>query len=83
MFKYIFKRSPKEYYLSLLRYLVVFAVAAAVTFFACQIVQDGVIAILVRGMICLVIPNAIFFAVFHKREEFDEVKRLIMRILKR
>ncbi len=83
VFKYIFKRSPKEYYLSLLRYLVVFAVAAAVTFFACQIVQDGVIAILVRGMICLVIPNAIFFAVFHKREEFDEVKRLIMRILKR
>ena len=34
VFKYIFKRSPKEYYLSLLRYLVVFAVAAAVTFSA-------------------------------------------------
>jgi O-antigen/teichoic acid export membrane protein len=83
VFKYVFKRSSREYYLSLLAYLAVFAAAATVTYLICQIVQDGVIALLVRGVICLVVPNLIFFAAFCKREEFDEVKKLVMRILKR
>ena len=83
VFKYIFKRSPKEYYLTLLYFLSVFAIAAGLTFLICQIVQEGILALLVRGGICIVIPNLIFFAAYRKREEFNEVKKLVKRILKR
>ncbi len=83
VFKYIFKRSPKEYYLTLLYFISVFVIAAGITYLICQIVQEGILALLVRGCICIVIPNLIFFAAFRKCEEFEEVKKIAKRILKR
>ena len=83
VFKYVFKRSSKEYYLSLLKFILVLIVACVVTLGICQIASDGVIAILVRGCICIVVPNVIFFLAFHKRDEFAQSVQLVRRILKR
>ena len=83
VFKYVFKRSPRDYYLSLAKYLAVVAVAAAVTLGICQVCSEGIPAILVRGCICVVVPNVIFFLAFRKREEFAEAKALVLRLLKR
>lgn len=83
VFKHVFKRSAKEYALSLVRFLVVTVLAAAVTLGICQIVCDGVVAVLVRGCICVVVPNLIFFLCLRKQEEFSDAKALIMRVLKR
>lgn len=83
VFKYVFKRSPKEYYLSLLKFLIVLVLTSAVTLGACQIANEGVLALLIRGCICIVVPNVIFFIVFRKREEFSQVKLLVKKLLKR
>ena len=83
VFKHVFKRSAKEYALLLVRFLVVTVLAAAVTLGICQIVCDGVVAVLVRGCICVVVPNVIFFLCLRKQEEFSDAKALIMRVLKR
>lgn len=83
VFKYVFKRSAKEYVLSLVKYVSVFAVAAAITYGACQIVQEGIIAIVVRAAICVVIPNMIFLLFFAQMDEFKASKEILTRILKK
>ena len=83
VFKYVFKRSAREYWLSMLRFGVTLLIAAAVTLGACQVVSDGILAILVRGCICVILPNAIFFLAFRKRAEFAQAKELVLRFLKR
>lgn len=83
VFKYVFKRSSKEYYSFLLRFILVLLTACVVTLGICQIASDGVIALLVRGCICIVAPNIIFFLAFHKRDEFAQIVQLVRRILKR
>jgi hypothetical protein len=49
----------------------------------CLIASEGIAAILIRGCICVVVPNVIFFLSFRKREEFVEAKALVLRLLKR
>jgi len=83
VFKYVFKCSPKEYAISLIRFLAVLTAACAVTLSICQIASEGIAAILIRGCICAVVPNVIFFFAFHRQEEFAEAKALVLRILKR
>lgn len=83
VFKYVFKRSPREYAAILMQFLLVTALASAVTLGLCQICSEGIWAILIRGCICVIVPNVIFFLTFRKREEFAEVKIMAMRILKR
>lgn len=83
VFKYVFKRSAREYWLSMLRFGVTLLIAAAVTLGACQMVSDGILAILVRGCICVILPNVVFFLAFRKRAEFAQAKELVLRFLKR
>lgn len=83
VFRYVFKRSSKEYVLSLVQFLAVVALTSLVTLGVCQVVTEGILAILIRGCVCIVIPNVIFFLCFHKREEFAEAKALVFRLIKR
>lgn len=83
VFKYVFKRSSKEYYLTLLKFILVLLVACAATLGICQVVSDGIAALLIRGCVCIVVPNVIFFLAFHKRDEFAQTVQLVGRILKR
>lgn len=83
VFRYVFKRSPKEYYLMLLKFGSVLLLASAVTLGICQIASEGIPAILIRGCICVVVPNVIFFLVYRRQEEFAHAKRLAMKFLKR
>lgn len=83
VFKHVFQRSSREYFLSLARFLAVVTAASAVTLGICQICSEGILAILVRGCICVVVPNLIFFLAYRKQEEFAEAKALALRLLKR
>ena len=83
VFKHVFKRSAREYWLSMLQFGITLLVAAGVTFGVCQVVSEGIIAILVRGCICVIIPNLIFFLVYRKSEAFSDAKNLALRLLKR
>lgn len=83
VFKYVFKRSVREYWLSMLQFGITLLIAAGVTLAACQVVSSGILAILVRGCICMVVPNVVFFIAFRKREEFSEAKALVLRVLRR
>ena len=83
VFKYVFHRSPREYYLTLAKFLTVVAAASLVTLGICQIASEGILAILIRGCICMIVPNMIFFLAYRKQKEFAEAKALLLRVLKR
>ena len=83
VFRHVFKRSAGEYYRTLGRFLAVVTLASAVTLGVCQVCSEGIGAILVRGGICAVVPNVIFYLAFRRQEEFAEAKALVLRLIKR
>ncbi len=83
IFKAVFDRSSKEYYFKMLYSLVTTVVAGAVTYFVCSFMGDGIWLLLVRAVICVVLPNVIFILLNFKRKEFGESVQMMKRIVKR
>ena len=83
VYKHVFKRSSKEYFLSLTWFLLVVTVASLVSLGLCQLAAEGIWGLLIRGGICIVVPNVVFFLCFCKQEEFADARALVIRLLKR
>ena len=79
VFKYFFNKSSRRYYLINLLYVVLTVGLCALTYWVCSFAPDGIIGLLVRGVICLVVPNAIIILLFRKTAEFRHAKKLLLR----
>ena len=79
---YFSKSRQKEYYLYQGRLTLVMVTAAALTYWACSLVETanliGTLAI--RAVLCLIIPNALYYALLHNTEQFSYAKKKIFRI---
>lgn len=83
IFKYIFKRSGKEYYLKMAYYLITMSIGGIVCYLVCSILPDGILMFFIRGLVCISVPN-IFFTFFNfRRDEFKESIYFMRRIVKR
>jgi len=83
LFTEIFKRSPKQYVLKLFKYVCVTLVSIVLTFYICNFIkQTLVINIIIKGVICLAIPNLIYYIVYRKTDEIKETIDLINKIIK-
>jgi len=77
-----FKHS--SYLMKLAYYAAITAVSAAVTYFICiQVQLEGIMCLLVRGIICIFIPNIIFLIAFFWQPEFKQLLGLIKITVKR
>ena len=83
IFKYVFHRSSKAYYGKMLLSAVTMLIAGAATFWLCSLFGDGIGALLLRGCVCVIVPNALFVACNFKRPEFKDTMLFVKRILKR
>ena len=83
IFKYIFQRSSKEYYMKMSIYLCCMVLAGSVCYWFCSFLGEGILAFLIRMIICVFVPNAIFIALNFKRKEFGEAISLANRIIRR
>ena len=79
VFKYIFHNSSKEYYEKMFVYLLVGIIIAGITYFICNLIPNGVLGILIRAIICVIIPNSIWLLLFFKTKEFSRTKNLLLR----
>ena len=79
VFKYIFHNSSKEYYEKMFVYLLVGIIIAGITYFICNLIPNGVLGILIRAIICVIIPNSIWLLLFFKTKEFSRTKKLLFR----
>lgn len=84
LFMHYFKRSPIEYYKTLISKTAITLVVGGLTYLLCMLFHGGlVVTLLYRAIVCVVIPNGIFFILFHKSEHFAYARRLLERILRR
>ena len=68
LFTVIFtKDQMMQYVKKLLLYVAVTAAAAVVTYGLCSLVNVGaVMQIIIKGVICLIVPNVIYLAVYYR-----------------
>lgn len=72
-----------SYLKKILKYIIVTCLACVVTFVICNMFDLGNLGNLItRGLICLVIPNLLFFLVYRKSTEFDQALDLINTMTK-
>lgn len=74
IFHYYFKNQTiKEYYLMNTIFAIVTFLIGCITYFICELIKiDGVIELIVRGGICVVIPNGLYFILYCKTNYFKE-----------
>lgn len=81
LYKKLFKRSPKEYNRKMVWYTVVTVGVCAVTYFLCSFVNFGdIVNLILKGLICLIVPNIIFLLLYRRTVEFKELTNKIIKI---
>lgn len=69
--EYFIEYGQKRFLLRLLFYSIITACSTGATFYLCSLLNlSGILCLLARGGICIVVPNAVFFAAYHRLPEF-------------
>ncbi len=83
VFKQLFRRSMKEYYSRMLLYTSVVIGNGAITYFLCSLLDDtGLLTLIIKALICLVIPNVVFLLVYYRLPEFKDSKERFKDIIR-
>ena len=84
LFTIIFEKKHMWHFIGrLAKYTFVVFISCVVTYFICSRFSLGVIStILVRGVICLIFPNLIYFFVFRRTKEFQQSLQLVDKMTK-
>jgi|LSQX01.1.fsa_nt_gb O-antigen/teichoic acid export membrane protein len=81
LFTVLFKRNPWAYIRRLLIYTGATAFVCIITYVICnQLPKDGALWFVVKGVICCLVSNLLFFLLYSRLEEFSDIKRLIASI---
>ena len=84
LYKYVFKEKSFTYFYKLIMYTILGICVCALTYWTClKITYTGILAIIIKLIICLIIPNVIYIILFRKTEEFKYYKGLVDRIWKK
>ena len=88
VFKYGFKMSPWHYWRRYLLFIVVLSIAGGLSFALCSFCHFPVLLnVLVKGVICTIVPNSVFVLFFKNSAEFSylvvAVKGILSRVMKR
>lgn len=84
LFKLYFTRSPRGFYLRHGQYALVTAAVTAATYFLCSCIPlEGIGAIVVRSLVCVVVPNGLMLAVYCRNPVFLEAKAFALSLVRR
>lgn len=80
----LFKRNMKRYILRMVGYAIITAVVCAITYFSCTVITiGGIWGLALKTIMCALVSNLLFFLIFFKTKEFEETKKIVLRIIKR
>lgn len=84
LFTVIFEKKHMWHFIGrLAKYTFVVFISCVVTYFICSRFSLGVIpTILVRGVICLIVPNLIYYLAFRRSKEFQQSLQLVDKMTK-
>ncbi|MCM1506125.1 MAG: polysaccharide biosynthesis protein [Ruminococcus flavefaciens] len=82
LFKNYFKISIAEYFGQLIYYTVITSIVGGISFGICYFIKiDGLIGLGVKAVVCLIVPNILFWLFYKNKKEFDYTRRLFVGIL--
>ena len=82
LFKKYFERSPKEYFCRILLYIGVSSIISVLNLIICAFLPDyGWHYLIIKALICLIVPNILFYLAFKRLKEYKYTKYLINKIL--
>lgn len=83
LFKNYFNISPIPFLATELIYFISFAVVGAITYFVCSfITQSGITELVLKGLLCVVLPNVIMVCLFFKTDSFKKMIGMVKQIIK-
>lgn len=83
LFSEIFKCDCRMYVKQLLKYTLSISVVIIIIYFITSLFKDvSIITLILKGGICIIGFNILFLCLYYKKSEFQEVKKLVCRILK-
>lgn len=83
LFKYYFQRGMKEYLGMQIRQAIGTSLATTITVLVCVMMpMEGYINLLLRVIVCIFIPNIVFYLEYLKTDNFKESKQFAIGILK-
>lgn len=83
VFKFYFKNGKTlQFYMLQIKYAIVTALVCGITYLICNLFSYNdqgscVIALIVRGVLCIVIPSLLFYCIYRRSEEFHSAKKWI------
>lgn len=84
LFTVIFeKKQMRPFIRKLVKYSLVVLISCIVTYFIClRFNFSPIVTILVRGLICIIVPNLIYYLVFRNTEEYRQMLQLVDKMTK-
>jgi hypothetical protein len=79
VFKYIFHKPSREFYLKNLLYVIFAMGLGAATYWLCSFAPEGVVGLIIRASICLIVPNVLIIILFRKTKELNHARKLLLR----
>lgn len=85
LFKHYFvEERVSEYFITHLKYIVVTAIVFIVTYIICSFIKiNGIVELVIKGMICLILPNILYFIIYHKTQKFKDSKQFVLDKIKK
>lgn len=82
LFKSYFKHEKlSDFYRQQFYYLLLTVVGLGISFTLCEVLPfDGVLDIIIRAIVCLIIPNVIYYFGIRRTKQFKDVKKFTSRI---
>lgn len=83
VYKNVFNKSVKQYFIKYSFFTMLTIITCLITSNICSIFSNGhnFISLVTRGLVCLIIPNLIYVAIFYKSEEFKYMKNVLNNVL--
>ncbi len=84
LFTNLFDSGLKMYCFKYYSYAAVTILGSVCTYYLCELISlGGFSGLIVKGVICVIVPNILFAVVYCRTEEFEETKQRVQDILKR
>ena len=85
VYKYVLEKSAKTYYKKNIIYLICVALITAVTLWCCSFVtlNNSIFSLLVKGIICVIVPNVIIISLFYKTTEVKYIWNMTKGFMKK
>lgn len=84
LFTVIFKMSAKDFIIRLCKYVFITIISCFICYYVSLYIKiEGMLGLLLKGIVVMIIANAIYFTFLFKTKEFQQVKIMMKNIIKR